>query len=66
MKKFRSEFGNQFEEESKNLKLRGVGAVVYRVPELRDETKLKISLRSVEEENTTTVVVVIKTQAPSC
>ncbi|KAF2609830.1 hypothetical protein F2Q70_00013813 [Brassica cretica] len=43
----RSELGNQLAEKSKNLKLRGVGAVVYRVPELGDETKLKISLRSV-------------------
>ncbi|CAN6820389.1 unnamed protein product [Brassica oleracea] len=51
----RSELGNQLAEKSKNLKLRGVGAVVYRVPELGDETKLKISLRSVEEEDTTVV-----------
>ncbi|KAL0853389.1 hypothetical protein Bca101_058541 [Brassica carinata] len=51
----RSELGNQLAEKSKNLKLRGVGAVVYRVPELEDETKLKISLRSVEEEDTTVV-----------
>ncbi|CAN7028875.1 unnamed protein product [Brassica rapa subsp. trilocularis] len=51
----RSELGNQLAEKSKNLKLRGVGAVVYRVPELGDETKLKISLRSVAEEDTTVV-----------
>ncbi|KAH0913917.1 hypothetical protein HID58_028363 [Brassica napus] len=49
----RSELGNQLAEKSKNLELRGLGAVVYRVPELGDETKLKISLRSVEEEDTT-------------
>ncbi|CAA7013856.1 unnamed protein product [Microthlaspi erraticum] len=52
----RSELGNQLAEKSKNLKLRGVGAVVYRVPELEDETKVKISLRSVGEEEDTTVV----------
>nr|VDD02738.1 unnamed protein product [Brassica rapa] len=51
----RSELGNQLAEKSKNLKLRGVGAVVYRVPELGDDTKLKISLRSVAEEDTTVV-----------
>ncbi|XP_013630162.1 PREDICTED: uncharacterized protein LOC106336003 [Brassica oleracea var. oleracea] len=51
----RSELGNQLADKSKNLKLRGVGAVVYRVPELGDETKLKISLRSVKEEDTTVV-----------
>lgn len=51
----RSELGNQLAEKSKNLKLRGVGAVVYRVPELEDETKVKISLRSVGEEDTTVV-----------
>ncbi|CAF2213235.1 hypothetical protein YC2023_093535 [Brassica napus] len=51
----RSELGNHLAEKSKNLKLRGVGAVVYRVPELGDETKLKISLRSVAEEDTTVV-----------
>ncbi|KAF8046989.1 hypothetical protein N665_3272s0003 [Sinapis alba] len=51
----RSELGNQLAEKSKRMRLRGVGAVVYRVPELEDETKLKISLRSVAEEDTTHV-----------
>ncbi|ESQ30083.1 hypothetical protein EUTSA_v10011996mg [Eutrema salsugineum] len=51
----RSELGNQLAEKSKNLKFRGIGAVVYRVPELGDENKLKISLRSVAEEDTTPV-----------
>ncbi|CAH8363574.1 unnamed protein product [Eruca vesicaria subsp. sativa] len=51
----RSELGNQLAENSKNRRLRGIGAVVYRVPELEDETELKISLRSVEEEDTTVV-----------
>ncbi|XP_002891746.2 uncharacterized protein LOC9327808 isoform X1 [Arabidopsis lyrata subsp. lyrata] len=51
----RSELGNQLAAKSKNLNLRGVGAVVYRVPELGDENKLKISLRSVAEEDTTPV-----------
>ncbi|XP_010500980.1 PREDICTED: uncharacterized protein LOC104778273 isoform X2 [Camelina sativa] len=51
----RSELGNQLAEKSKNLKFRGIGAVVYRVPELGDEKKLKISLRSVVEEDTTPV-----------
>ncbi|KAJ0230057.1 DHHA1 domain protein [Hirschfeldia incana] len=51
----RSELGNQLAEKSKGMRLRGVGAVVYKVPELGDETKVKISLRSVEEEDTTVV-----------
>ncbi|XP_018492220.1 uncharacterized protein LOC108862558 [Raphanus sativus] len=51
----RSELGNQLAEKSGRMRLRGVGAVVYRVPELEDETKLKISLRSVAEEDTTQV-----------
>ncbi|XP_010535036.1 PREDICTED: uncharacterized protein LOC104810434 [Tarenaya hassleriana] len=51
----RSELGNQLAEKSKNLKLRGIGAVVYRVAELESENKLKISLRSVPDEDTTTI-----------
>ncbi|CAF2097380.1 BnaA05g14530D [Brassica napus] len=51
----RSELGNQLAEKRKRMRLRGVGAVVYRVPELEDAAKLKISLRSVAEEDTTQV-----------
>ncbi|KAG6384714.1 hypothetical protein SASPL_153531 [Salvia splendens] len=34
---------------------RGIGAVVYRVPELENDSRLKISLRSVREEDTTPI-----------
>ncbi|GJX69495.1 hypothetical protein Tco_0305222, partial [Tanacetum coccineum] len=33
----------------------GIGAVVYRVPELKDDQILKISLRSLDSEDTTTI-----------
>ncbi|XP_068640291.1 uncharacterized protein [Aristolochia californica] len=51
----RSELGNQLAEKSKNLNLRGIGAVVYRVPELENDQVLKISLRSMELEDTTPI-----------
>ncbi|KAG4941914.1 hypothetical protein JHK87_045785 [Glycine soja] len=35
--------------------LRGIGAVVYNVPELENDQRLKISLRSVENEDTTPI-----------
>ena len=35
--------------------LRGIGAVVYRVPELENDQLLKISLRSVDSEDTTPI-----------
>jgi len=34
---------------------RGIGAVVYKVPELENDQLLKISLRSVESEDTTPI-----------
>jgi len=34
---------------------RGIGAVVYNVPELENDELLKISLRSVENEDTTPI-----------
>lgn len=49
----RSELGHQLAEKSRNQNLRGIGAVVYRVPELKDDEILKISLRSIESEDTT-------------
>lgn len=51
----RSELGNQLAEKSRNQNLRGIGAVVYRVPELKDDQILKISLRSLDSEDTTTI-----------
>lgn len=38
---------------------RGIGAVVYKVPELENDLLLKISLRSVHEEDTTTISQVV-------
>ncbi|KAJ4834247.1 hypothetical protein Tsubulata_046714 [Turnera subulata] len=51
----RSELGHQLAIKSRDLKLRGIGAVVYRVPELENDQLLKISLRSVECEDTTAI-----------
>ncbi|KAF3791231.1 Uncharacterized protein EJ110_NYTH07707 [Nymphaea thermarum] len=51
----RSELGNQLAVKSSVMKLRGIGAVVYRVPELEDGHLLKISLRSVGSEDTTVI-----------
>ncbi|KAF3438170.1 hypothetical protein FNV43_RR20926 [Rhamnella rubrinervis] len=51
----RSELGQQLATKSRNLKLRAIGAVVYRVPELENDQLLKISLRSVDSEDTTPV-----------
>ncbi|KAJ6295017.1 hypothetical protein OIU76_022998 [Salix suchowensis] len=51
----RSELGQQLATKSRNLKLRGIGAIVYRVPELENDEMLKISLRSVDIEDTTPI-----------
>ncbi|KGN63972.1 uncharacterized protein LOC101214462 [Cucumis sativus] len=51
----RSELGHQLATKSQNLNFRGIGAVVYRVPELGNDQMLKISLRSVNEEDTTPI-----------
>ncbi|KAJ7975333.1 DHHA1 domain protein [Quillaja saponaria] len=51
----RSELGHQLAAKSQNLELRGIGAVVYRVPELGNDQLLKISLRSVKDEDTTAI-----------
>ncbi|CAI9270448.1 unnamed protein product [Lactuca saligna] len=51
----RSELGHQLAEKSRNQNLRGIGAVVYRVPDLKDDEILKISLRSIEDEDTTVI-----------
>ncbi|GJT98684.1 hypothetical protein Tco_1094202 [Tanacetum coccineum] len=51
----RSELGNQLAEKSRNQNVRGTVAVVYRVPELKDDQILKISLRSLDSEDTTTI-----------
>lgn len=51
----RSELGNQLAAKSLDLKLRAIGAVVYKVPELDNETALKVSLRSLEAEDTTSI-----------
>ncbi|CAJ1952251.1 unnamed protein product [Sphenostylis stenocarpa] len=48
----RSELGHQLATKSQKMKLRGIGAVVYEVPELENDQRLKISLRSVENEDT--------------
>ncbi|XP_078162980.1 DHHA1 domain protein [Carex rostrata] len=51
----RSELGNQLAEKSRSQNLRGIGAVVYKVPELKNDEFLKISLRSLDSEDTTPI-----------
>ncbi|XP_020260865.1 uncharacterized protein LOC109837157 isoform X1 [Asparagus officinalis] len=66
----RSELGDQLANKSRNLKLRvlfvcvdalmypsmqGIGAVVYKVPEINNDRILKISLRSLDSEDTTPI-----------
>lgn len=51
----RSELGHQLATKSHESKLRGIGAVVYRVPELENDQMLKISLRSLSAEDTTPI-----------
>ncbi|KAF6144558.1 hypothetical protein GIB67_006050 [Kingdonia uniflora] len=51
----RSELGQQLANKSRNLTLRGIGAVVYKVPELENDRLLKISLRSIDTEDTTPI-----------
>ncbi|KAK9115742.1 hypothetical protein Sjap_014689 [Stephania japonica] len=51
----RSELGHQLANKSRSLNLRGIGAIVYRVPELENSEMLKISLRSVVIEDTTPI-----------
>lgn len=55
LSKLRSELGNQLACKSHDQSLRGIGAVVYRVPELEKDHLLKISLRSVKNEDTTPI-----------
>ncbi|KAG2385046.1 uncharacterized protein HKW66_Vig0121380 [Vigna angularis] len=50
-----SELGHQLAIKSKEMKLRGIGAVVYKVPELENDQLLKISLRSEKNEDTTPI-----------
>lgn len=51
----RSELGHQLANKSRTLNLRGIGAVVYKVPELKNDQLLKISLRSIDLEDTTLI-----------
>ncbi|XP_074263207.1 uncharacterized protein LOC141586011 [Silene latifolia] len=55
LSEMRSELGHQLACKSRDQNLRGIGAVVYRVPELGNDQMLKISLRSVDTEDTTLV-----------
>lgn len=55
LSELRSELGHQLAKKSRNLKLRGIGAIVYKVPGLENDQMMKISLRSLEEEDTTPI-----------
>lgn len=48
----RSELGNQLAEKSREIGLRGIGAVVYREEGMEDVSQLKISLRSIGDDTT--------------
>ncbi|XP_057804170.1 uncharacterized protein LOC131019601 isoform X2 [Salvia miltiorrhiza] len=55
IQELRSELGNELALKSLKMDLRGIGAVVYRVPELENDSLLKISLRSIGDEDTTPI-----------
>ncbi|CAA0818116.1 Unknown protein [Striga hermonthica] len=55
IQRLRSELGNLLANKSLKMNLRGIGAVVYRVPELGNDRLLKISLRSTPDEDTTPI-----------
>ncbi|GAB2217254.1 hypothetical protein Droror1_Dr00000426 [Drosera rotundifolia] len=48
----RSDLGHQLACKSRSLDLLGIGAVVYKVPELGNDEVLKVSLRSDDEDTT--------------
>ncbi|RDY14246.1 hypothetical protein CR513_00706, partial [Mucuna pruriens] len=52
LSQLRSELGHQLATKSQKMNLRGIGAVVYKVAELENDQRLKISLRSVDNEDT--------------
>ncbi|XP_051123112.1 uncharacterized protein LOC127246001 [Andrographis paniculata] len=51
----RSDIGNQLAIKSIKTSLRGIGAVVYKIPELQNDQLLKVSLRSTGDEDTTPI-----------
>jgi len=51
----RSELGHRLAVMSQEAGLRGIAAVVYHEELMKDDSKVKISLRSVEEEDTTVI-----------
>ncbi|XP_052176981.1 uncharacterized protein LOC127791186 isoform X2 [Diospyros lotus] len=51
----RSDLGHQLANKSRQMNLRGIGAVAYKVSELETDSILKISLRSVDGEDTTPI-----------
>ncbi|KAK9742851.1 hypothetical protein RND81_03G200400 [Saponaria officinalis] len=55
LSELRSELGNQLACKSRDQNFRGIGAIVYRVPDLGNDQMLKISLRSVNSEDTTPI-----------
>eukprot|EP00850_Spirogloea_muscicola_P005767 SM000026S09016 [mRNA] locus=s26:1022469:1025631:- [translate_table: standard] len=57
LSRLRSDIGHELAEKSRKDGRRGIGAVVYLVPELQDSSMLKVSLRSLDEieEDTTPI-----------
>ncbi|KAL9234396.1 hypothetical protein vseg_009274 [Gypsophila vaccaria] len=55
LSELRSELGNQLACKSRDHNFRGIGAIVYKVPQLGNDKRLKISLRSVSSEDTTPI-----------
>eukprot|EP00850_Spirogloea_muscicola_P002032 SM000007S20992 [mRNA] locus=s7:1420981:1424843:+ [translate_table: standard] len=57
LSRLRSDIGHELAERSRKVGLRGIGTVVYLVPDLQDSSMLKVSLRSLDEieEDTTPI-----------
>lgn len=51
----RSQMGNELAIRSQKAGLRGIGAIVYSENDMEDKTKLKVSLRSLKDEDTTPI-----------
>ena len=58
-RRLRSDIGNVLAQESLRQGMRGIGVVAYCEPQLHDRSKIKVSLRSVEAEDTTTISVAL-------
>ena len=58
-RRLRSDIGNVLAHESHRQGMRGIGVVAYCEPQLHDRSKIKVSFRSIEAEDTTTISVAL-------